>query len=49
MALRRSGVRIPLGPQLKNKPLSIPVGRFVSMLQFEYKEKLGGLDVELSP
>lgn len=41
-------VRIPLGPQQKNKPLTIPVERFVSMLRFEHKGKLDGLGLELS-
>ena len=48
MALRRSRVRIPLGPQIKHEPLSIPVERFVSMLRFEHKGKLDGLGIELS-
>ena len=48
MALRRSRVRIPLGPLNKNKPLTIPVERFVSMLRFEHKGKLDGLGFELS-
>ena len=48
MALRRSRVRIPLGPQGNNKPLTISVERFVSMLRFEHKGKLGGLGLEFS-
>ena len=41
MALRRSRVRIPLGPQEKSEPLTIPVERFVFMLRLENKGKLG--------
>ena len=50
MALRRSRVRIPLGPQEKSEPLTIPVERFVSMLRFENKgklEELPNLDLNL--
>ncbi len=48
MALRRSGVRIPLGPLAKHEPLTIPVERFVSMLRFDSKGKLDELGLELS-
>ena len=40
MALRRSGVRIPLGPLEKNKPLTMPVERFVSMRIMLRKSRL---------
>ena len=43
MALRRSRVRIPLGPLAKDGPLIISVERFVFMLRFENKGKLGEL------
>jgi hypothetical protein len=49
MALRRSRVRIPLGPQEKNEPLTIPMERFVSMLRFDSKGKLDDLGLEFSP
>ncbi len=35
MALRRSRVRIPLGPQENNEPLIILVERFFVLLRFE--------------
>ena len=34
-------VRIHLGPQEKSEPLTIPVERFVSMLRFDSKGKMG--------
>ena len=47
MALRRSGVRIPLGPLAKSKPLTASVERFVRLM-FEHKRQLDGLGFELS-
>jgi hypothetical protein len=41
-------VRIPLGPLIKNEPLTVPVERFVSMLRFDSKGKLDDLGLELS-
>jgi hypothetical protein len=42
MALRRSGVRIPLGPPTKThlEPRQISVEQFLGMLQFEHRAKL---------
>jgi len=40
--------QIHVGPLAKNKPLTIPVERFVSMLRFKQKGKLEGLGLELS-
>ena len=40
--------RIHLGPLQKDKPLTIPIERFVSMLRFEHKGKLDGLGFKLS-
>jgi len=37
-----------VGPQLENKPLTIPAERFVSMLRFDSKGKLDDLGLELS-
>ena len=42
-------IRIPLGPQEKNEPLTIPVERFVSMVRFDSKGKLDDLGLEFSP
>ena len=41
-------VQIPLDPLENNKPLTIPVERFVSMLRFDSKGKLDDLGLELS-
>ena len=41
-------VRIHLGPLAKDKPLTIPVEWFVSMLRFDSKVKLDELGFELS-
>ena len=46
MALRRSRVRIPLGPQKKNKPLYLNDERFVLLLHFEDRVKLDGLGID---
>ena len=47
MALRRSRVRIPLGPQQNNKPLYRNGERFV-YVSFAAKGKLDELGLELS-
>jgi len=40
-------VRILLSPQQNNKPLTIPVERFMSMLRFDSKGKLGDLEIDM--
>ena len=49
MALRRSGVRIPLGPPTKIhlEPHQIGVEQFFRMLQFEQRTKLEELPITL--
>jgi hypothetical protein len=48
MALRRSRVRIPLGPLAKDEPLTIPVERFVCMSRYDSKGKFEDWELELS-
>ena len=48
MALRRSRVRIPLGPPVQLELPDTPVEQFFVSLRFEHRHKLDQLGIEIS-